>query len=607
MRSKAKWFMIVMLVAFVIGFLLLDTSGLLGRSPVTPTTAVATVNGEDILYTTWINATNNLEAQQTEQLGRGLTLDERERVATEAFDQLVNEALLAQEFERRGIRVTDEEIRAAAMMSPPPQMMQSPELQTEGRFDLEKYQRFLRSPAAKQQGLLVGLENYYRSEIPRQKLFGQVASDVYVSDARLWSIWQDAYDSARVTFAGFRPETIPDSTVAVSESEMKVYYDSHRKELERPGRAVVSLVEVRRTITAADSALALARIQALREEIARGGRDAFDSVARRESVDSGSAANGGKLGKYVRGQGFVPEFERAAYALPPGELSAPILTQFGYHLVRVDERKGDTLSLRHVLIRIQQSDSSAVRSDRRADSLAALTASASEPARFDSAARKLGLPVVQAVAVEGEPLTIDGRYVPSVSAWAFGGAVVGESSDLLDWESAYFLARLDSLSPGGTPALAVVKEEIRAVLAREKKLEQLKTPAAALASSAATSSLEAAARQAGQTTTATQMFTRVSAVPGLGRFNEAIGAAFALPAGAVSSPITTPEGVFVLRVDRRVHADKAAWDAQKATQRESLTRGLREQRVRMFLENLRKDAKIDDNRKDIAARARRAT
>src|SRR5688500_20359349 len=126
MRSSAKYIWIFLIVAFVGGFLVMDASGLLGTGPITSTTAVATVNGEDILATTWYNATAQLEQQATQQSGRSVTLDDRRRLADEAFEQLVSDALLRQEYRRRGIRVTDAEIAEAARFAPPPQLAQSP-------------------------------------------------------------------------------------------------------------------------------------------------------------------------------------------------------------------------------------------------------------------------------------------------------------------------------------------------------------------------------------------------------------------------------------------------------------------------------------------------
>ena len=70
MRSSAKYIWIFLVIFFVGGFLLAETSGLLGRAPVTSTTAVATVNGEDILATTWYNALNAMEQQEQDVQGR---------------------------------------------------------------------------------------------------------------------------------------------------------------------------------------------------------------------------------------------------------------------------------------------------------------------------------------------------------------------------------------------------------------------------------------------------------------------------------------------------------------------------------------------------------
>jgi len=209
MRASAKYIWIIIVVLFIGGFLLAQTSGLLGRAPVTPTTAVASVNGEDILATTWYQTSQNLEQQATQANNASISLDERQRIQDQAFDQLVSDALLRQEYKRRGITVTDDEILQAARYSPPPQLAQSPDLQTDGQFDMAKYQRFLQSPMAKEQGLLMQLEQYYRNEIPKEKLFDQVAGDVYISDEALWRRWQDTHDTAQVSFVGFEPERIP--------------------------------------------------------------------------------------------------------------------------------------------------------------------------------------------------------------------------------------------------------------------------------------------------------------------------------------------------------------------------------------------------------------
>jgi len=598
MRAATKWVWLFIAAAFVGGFLLMDTSGLLGRSAVTPTTAVATVNGEDILATQWFTLTQQLETEETQSSARTLTLEERDRLADQAYEQLVGEILLRQEFRRRGIKVTNEEIENAARYNPPPQLMQSPELQTEGQFDPVKYQRFLASPLARQQGVLVQLEGYYRSEIPKQKLFEQVLSDVYVSDERLWTFWRDTHDSAQVSFVAFRPESVPDSRVTVTDAEIRTFYNEHRDEFERPARAVVSVMTIPRVISAADSVAVRAKAVALKQAVESGART-FEDAARAESADTVSGANGGDLGRGGRDR-FVADFETAAYALTPGRISDPVLTPFGYHLIKVDSRKGDTLSLRHILLRIEQREESAVLTDRRADSLARIAATADDPAKFEEASRTLRIPITRGAAVEGEPLTIGGQYVPSVGAWATGGAEKGDISDLFDWEDGYAIARVDSLVEGGIPKLDAIKGEVRARIARGKKLDILVTDSRTFATAAASSSLEQAASSKNLQVSQTDLFTRTGPAQGLGRLNEAIGAAFALPVGAVGAPVRTEDGVFVMRVDRRTQSDRAEFEAQKATLKEAQLNAYRQQRLQEFIQNLRDVADIDDNRKSLA-------
>ena len=446
----------------------------------------------------------------------------------------------------------------------------------------------------------MALEQYFRTEVPKEKLFEQVTSGLYVTDVELWRSWQDANDSASISFVAFHPTlTAADSTI--SDADLRAYYDAHTAEFNRPSRAVLSVLYIPRVVSAADSAAVRTKIQALRAEIAGGAK--FEDVAKRESADSVSAAQGGELGKFTKGQ-MVPEFEKAAFALKPGELSQPVLSPFGYHLIRVDSRSGDTLSARHILLRLQPSDSSAAKVDREADELAKIAASATDPAKFDQAAKTLGLTPLEVTAVEGEPAMHDGKYIPSVSAWAFDGAHVGESSDLFDAEDGYYLARLDTLVQGGK-TFDAVKSDVRMRLAQERAIERIVPAAAQLASAARATSLEAAAAKAGQTVTKTGMTTRGGAASSFGSIGEAIGAAFELPVNTVSAPIRQQDGVFIVRVDSRKPADRAAFEAQKNELRTRRLQVLRQQRVQAFLDDLRRSADIDDNRKEINAQLRR--
>ncbi len=604
-RSFGKYIFWGLAVTFIGGFVFYESSGLFGRdSGPTLGTTVVKVDGQDVTYGAYQRALEAAVQSEEQQRGRSLTLDERAQLETKTYDEIVTEILLEHEYEKRGISVTQEEIVEYAKFSPPPQYAQLPELQTNGRFDFEKYQRFLRSPQAKAQGLLAQLEGYYRSTIPKQKLFEQVAAGAFVSDSRLWQIYQDSHDSAQVSYIAMRPtNTTPGE---VTDAQAKTYYEAHKSDYERASRSAVSVLSIPLIVSAADTVATRDSLLALRAKIAASAdqKAAFSELAKQVSNDTTSAVNGGDLGTST-GDQFVPPFTAAAKALGIGEISAPVKTDFGWHLIRLDAKAGDSLSLRHILLAVTMNEAAATRVAKRADSLATLAGNAESPQKFDDAAKKLGLPVMRATAFEGEPLTIAGRYIPNVSAWAFSGAAAGESSDMFDDASGYYVARLDTLHPKGVAAFADVRDEIKDRLAREKVLDQFVELGRNITKSAATLGFEAAAQQRALTVEKSAMFARTMQTEGLGGFNEAVGASFALPIGAVSQPIRTALGVFVIRVDKRVAADRAAFDMQKEQQRAQVLRGMREQMVRDYIEGLRKGASVVDNRKRLNSAARR--
>lgn len=603
MRSSAKYIWIFIVVAFIGGFLLYQTSGLFGRAAVTTTSAVATVNGEDILVVDWQRLAQQLEQQQTQASGQTISLDERKAIEDRAYDQLVSEALLRQEMRRRGITVTDDEIANAAKYSPPQQLVSDPELQTNGQFDFAKYQRFLASPTAKQSGLLLQLESYYRNAIPQQKLIEQITAGVWPSDALLWMNYRDIHDSANISFASLRPSQAQIADAKVSDDEIRAYYDSHKDLLKRTGRATVTFAQIPRIVTAADTAAVKAHAEELRARILKG--EKFEDIARAESSDSGSATRGGDLGKGTQGR-FVPAFEKAVAALKPGEISEPVLSPFGFHIIRLDSRNGDSTATHHILLRITQSDSAADRLARKADSLSKLSAGSESPAKFDAALRALGLKGVRADVVEGQPLESNGAVIPSVSAWAFGGAKPGETSDLFDNDNGYYIARLESVTPGGDPSLDVVKNDIRTKLATDKAVASLVDAAHKLAIAAAASSLEQAGTLLNTPIRKSGPFNRVAGIPALPGTNSVVGAAFALPIGQISGPITTDDAVYVIRVDSRVDADRRAFEVAKPALRREALNSMQQGRYQEFLMNLRNSAKIKDHRQEFQLALRKS-
>ena len=97
----------------------------------------------------------------------------------------------------------------------------------------------------------IALEDEILDRWRKEKLFEQVTSGLYVTDAELWRSWQDANDSASVSFVAFRPTpTGADTTIA--DGDLRKFYEAHKTEFDRPGRAVVSVVYIPRIVTAAD-------------------------------------------------------------------------------------------------------------------------------------------------------------------------------------------------------------------------------------------------------------------------------------------------------------------------------------------------------------------
>jgi peptidyl-prolyl cis-trans isomerase C len=126
--------------------------------------------------------------------------------------------------------------------------------------------------------------------------------------------------------------------VKVDEAGLRKYYDQHKPEYEQVHGAHIlirfqgSQVPVRAGQKELTDAEALAKAQELRAKILAGAD--FADLARKESDDLVSGNNGGDLGTFKHGQ-MVPAFDEAAFKLKPGELSEPIKTQFGYHLIKV--------------------------------------------------------------------------------------------------------------------------------------------------------------------------------------------------------------------------------------------------------------------------------
>jgi peptidyl-prolyl cis-trans isomerase SurA len=141
----------------------------------------------------------------------------------------------------------------------------------------------------------------------------------------------------------------------VGRYEVEEFYRTYRDSLPRvPEEVQLAHIFMTPRVGDADKAGSRELLQRLRDSILLGAD--FADLARRYSQDPGSAAQGGDLGLVRRGQ-FVREFETAVFALQEGQLSDIVETQFGFHLIQLQERRGDAVRARHILMRIKTSGS----------------------------------------------------------------------------------------------------------------------------------------------------------------------------------------------------------------------------------------------------------
>jgi peptidyl-prolyl cis-trans isomerase D len=287
---------------------------------------------------------------------------------------------------------------------------------------------------------------------------------------------------------------------------------------------------------------------------AKAGED-FAALAKQFSQDESNNSTGGSLGEFGRGV-MVPEFEQAAFAMKPGEISDLVKTSFGFHIIKVTAHTpAATRPLADVRTEIEDQlkwQNAQQEAESLAKGLEAQIKTRADLDRLDKdldrLAKERGLHVQDTTAfLRDEP--IDGLGpAPEVAAQAFQldeGAV----SPALRVSRGWVFATPIGTEPARVPELSEVRDQVRDDVIESRAAELAKSRAAEIAQSLKQATdFAAAAKRAGLEVQTTELIARSSPIPDLGVSEEVDKVAFSLPVGGVSDPISTPQGTAIIRV-----------------------------------------------------------
>ena len=196
-----------------------------------------------------------------------------------------------------------------------------------GLLDTDKQKLIEKNPQLKEPVLTQFIQSMVVSKLAKEKGFDKIAEVRdqinFFKDNLLASLY-------------IRQEVL--GKISIPEEDLKKYYESHKDEFKTPEMVSVRhiLVKVDQSAPEKDKKAAKKKAESILKKI-KSGED-FAKLAAEVSDDPGSKQKGGELGFFPRGR-MVKPFEDAAFALKPGQVSGLVTTQYGYHIIKLDERK----------------------------------------------------------------------------------------------------------------------------------------------------------------------------------------------------------------------------------------------------------------------------
>jgi peptidyl-prolyl cis-trans isomerase D len=355
-----RWLALLVLIPLALLFGLWGTAGLVDLSFGAPKYGLK-VNGEEIPTAQLQQAWQERQSQFQQQLKTDIPAAVRTQLQNQLFDQYTRETLMRQRATERGFRAGDKAVINA--------YRDQAAFQVEGKFSEESAKIVLAqnglTPAAYEERLrrelqigqlersleigdfltaselkrAFALENEQREVRYVLLPVAPYAAAVKVDDARARA-WYDAHadeylskESVRLQYAELRLDTVA-AAITVNPADLEAWYQQNQARYIEPEKRRASHILIASTgKDAAADAAALAKAQQVLKEVRAGGD--FAALAKKYSQDPGSARQGGDLGWALRGA-YVQPFAEKLFAMKAGEISEPVKTQYGYHIIRLD-------------------------------------------------------------------------------------------------------------------------------------------------------------------------------------------------------------------------------------------------------------------------------
>jgi peptidyl-prolyl cis-trans isomerase D len=382
-----------------------------------------------------------------------------------------------------------------------------------------------------------------------------------------------------------------ESKATVDSTDIQRYYSAHLDQYRLPDRVKVRHILITTPPAGADGkpdqkAVDEARAKAtdVLKQVRAGGN--FAELAKKYSQDPGSADKGGELGWAQRG-GFVPEFEKVAFSLNPGQISDLVQTSFGFHIIQGEEKEAARVK---PVAEVKDDIEKQLKAEKVSAILEQQASTAQDTAQklgLEKAAAAAGVQVLQSNPVSNRDSLPGVGASPELMATVF--ATTDKTPQLQRFPQGYLIYQVTSIVPPRTPTFEEIKDRVTADFKAQRARELLQKKVVALADRAHSEhDLDKAAKEAGATVKTSDLVGRTSQPPDIGSMSGGASVAFSLKPGEISGPINLGQKVAVLAVIDRQEA--SVTDPQfaqaSAAIAEQLTEQKRQQSLGLFMSNL---------------------